>query len=828
MALNADKFYAAIPNMYRSIQQQRAATFLLALAAAISCLSPLAQAQVPKAPGLGYVYPPVVRAGETTSVQFGGFDFTVDMQWFVHDAHVQLQTEGPPGDYHIPPPPYWIGPRASTSAPPIPREVRGQLTVDAAAPEGLIRWQVANANGASDTAVLFISHGPEILESRSRDFPQKLPTLPIGVSGRLSRLTEVDRYQIVPDRDGVVTVDLMARRLGADFHGVLEVQDTGGNMLTDFADTPGLDGGLAFSAVAGKSYTISVHDADFRGDRAYVYHLGITQTPRVICTIPAAGQRGASSSIEFFGFGIVTGKAVIESIRQDALFSTDASIESQQLALPTAIAPADVRVALSDVIEQASTVTEAVAAGGPQLITTPGAVTSLMRPGEVDHRFQWHAEKDEPWSISLQSRSLGSRMDVALEIRDPAGMRVADNDDLPGTTDAGLEFQTKAAGDYTVVVRNLSSSTQPSGSGTAMDIYRLQLRRMQPDFSLSVPQRVTLGLGGKLEIPVQVVRHGGFADAIRLSVEGLPEGVSVLGDGIIPADGKELKLTLESAADAAVTAKVIHIRGTAKLGDSEITRFALSSAGNNLSPRSSTETLIPHVLLAMTMPAPFDIQVIDRERQHDVHRGTTFLAELDIVRKEGFTGEIQLEMTAQQDRCRCGMRGGILTVPPGQTKVFYPCFMPEWLSTDLTRRIIVHGVAAIPDPKGNIRCVTKAGDARITMIMEGALLKLTSAASELTVTPGATFEIPFTVSRSAKLPLAVSVELIVPDEIHGLLRSEPLLLPPDQDHATLKVITEHNAALEGPWSFKVKATALQDNKWPVISEADVPAVFTGP
>jgi len=407
-------------------------------------------------------------------------------------------------------------------------------------------------------------------------------------------------------------------------------------------------------------------------------------------------------------------------------------------------------------------------------------------------------------------------------------MRVADNDDLPGTTDAGLEFQAKAAGDHTIVVRNLSSSTQSSGGGTAMDVYRLRLQRTEPDFSLSVPQRVTLGLGGKTEIPVQVVRHGGFANEIRLSVEGLPEGVSVQGDGIIPADGKELKLTLESAADAAVIAKVIHIRGTAKLGESEITQLALATAGGNLSPRSVSGSSIPDILLAMTMPAPFELQVVDRERQHVVHRGTTFLAELDIVRKEGFTGEIQLEMTAQQDRCRCGMRGGILTVPPGQTKVFYPCFMPEWLGTELTRRIIVHGVAVISDPKGNMRHVTKAGDARITMIMEGALLKLTAEASELTITPGATFEIPFTVSRSAKLPLAVSAELIVPDEIKSLLRFEPVSLSPDMDHATLKVITENDAALEGPWSFTVKATALQDDKWPVISETDVPVVFTGP
>ena len=809
--------------MAQSNRQRLARSFLLVAAVLLVGHLPAVHAQA-KAPGLGYVYPPVVRVGETTTVQFGGFDFTVDMQWFVHDKRVQLHADGPPGDYHLPPPPYWIGPRTGTTALPIPREVPGRLTVDAAVPEGMIRWQVANANGASDTAVVLISRGPEILESRSRDFPQRLPSLPIGVSGRLARLTEVDRYEIVAERDGIVTVDLMACRLGADINGVLQVHDVDGKLLADLADSLGLDGRVAFAAVAGKTYTISLHDADFRGDRAYVYHLAITQTPQVIGTIPAAGQRGVSNSVEFFGIGIASGAAVMESIRQDVAFSTDASLATQQLTLSTFLGQTEVQLSLSDVPEQASSATT----GMPQVMTVPGAVTGLMLPGEAERRYQWQVEKDEYWSIAVQSRALDSRMDVAVEVLDPEGNRVGDNDDLPGTTDAGLEFQAKAAGEHTIVIRNLSASTQRSACEVSMDVYRLQLQRTQPDFSLTVPQRATLGLGGTAEIPVQAIRHGGFAEVIRVSVDGLPEGVSVQGDAIIPAGGKDVKLKLESTTNAAVTAQMMKISGIAKVGDSEITHLALATAGGNLSPRNSTENLIPNVLLAMTMTAPFEIQVVDRERQHDMPRGTTFLAELDIVRNAGFTGEINLEMTAQQSRYRCGIRGGILPVTPEQTKAFYPCFMPEWLTTDLTRRIVVHGVAAIPDPKGNIRYVTKAGDARITMIMEGALLKLTSDASELTVIPGATFEIPVSISRSPKLPLPVSVELSVPDEIRGLLRSEPLTLAPDQDHGILNVSTESNITLKGPWMFTVTATALQDNKWPVISQTDVPVVFAVP
>ena len=203
-----------------------------------------------------------------SEIQLGGFDFTVDLEWFVHDDRVRLKAVGPPGEYQLVPPPYWIGLWTGTPAIPIPREVAARIEVDPRAPDGLVRFQVANANGSSSTALIYPSHGTEIVESRSRDLPQRLPSLPVAVSGRLSRLTEVDRYTLSTDRDGPVSIDLMARRLGSDFNGVIQVHDDAGQRIADWADTQGLDGGLMFVAKGGQPYTVSVHDVDFRGDRA--------------------------------------------------------------------------------------------------------------------------------------------------------------------------------------------------------------------------------------------------------------------------------------------------------------------------------------------------------------------------------------------------------------------------------------------------------------------------------------------------------------------------------------------------------------------------------
>ncbi len=781
----------------------------------------LRPAAAQKPPGLGYVFPPTLRAGESSTVALGGYDFTVDLQWFVHDERIQLQVNGLPGDYLIPPPPYWFGPRTSLPAMPIPREVAATISVPADQPDGLIRWQVANANGASETAVFYVGTGNEIVEKRSRDLPQELTTLPVAVSGRLSRLTEVDRYSLRAERDGLISVELMARRLGSDFNGVLQVHDSTKKKIADFVDTQGLDGSVTFFAKSGHTYTISLNDLDFRGDRAYVYRLAFATGPRVLGTLPAMVPRGASLEVEFLGPGLSssflrTGASEIETLKEFVTVTPDSTQTTQRHVLKTTAGDVTVELPISDL-------PETVRLGVDGTVTVPGAVTGrFVDPGET-HHYSFPVAMGEWWAIDMQSRSLNSDLDVALEILDSDGKLVHDNDDGPINSDPSLRFQATTTGTLTAAVRAISHA-----ESSANNIYRIQFGRLAHDYALTVPQQISLPLGGKAEFTVQASRIAGFDGEIRLTPELLPEGVSATGDWLIPSGKNEAKVSLEATKDAAVIAKLIRIAGKAMSQSNELIRTAMASSGAILNPRNADDRHIPQILLAMTMPAPIEVLVVDKERQRDVHRGTTYLAELELVRKDGFAGEIKLEMTAKQDRQRMGTLGPILTVPADQNRAWYPVFLPEWLPTDLTRRIIVHGVVAVPDPKGTIRYLTKPGNARITMIMEGALMKLTAGNVDAVAKTGSVVEIPVTVSRSPKLSLPVTVRLEVPWEAKDCLNAEPVILAADQDSAMLRIQTVNDSGLTGQWSLTLTATALQDEKWPVVSQTDVKVEFTSP
>lgn len=714
-----------------------------------------------KPPEAVYVFPPAVAAGTTTEVQFGGYDFTTDMEWFVHHPQVTCEVLGPPGPHHLPPPPFWTGPRASVGALPLPREVPGRLTVAADCPEGLVRWQVASANGASTTAMLYVSRGREVVESRFRDQPQDLGSLPVAVSGRLSRLTEVDRYLVTAAADGPVTVDVLARRLGANFQAIVEVHDQNGTRIAEAGDTLGQDLRLTFPARAQQQYTVSLRDADFRGDRTYVYRLALTT-------------------------------------------------EAPQAALPPGVTAEFATVDAGDRAGDAAL----------ELPSTPVLARGRFDDSGQSRRFTWMSNKDAFWSLQALSQGIGADVDVALVVLDPTGKQIAENDDLTGLTDAGVTFRAAAEGQYTAVVKSVSD---PAEGGDTR--FALVVAPQTPGFQLTVPQQIAVPLGGSFEVTVLVTRLAGFNGEIQVRPLGLPDGVATDGDWTIPAGKPNAKLKLTAAADARVVARAIQFEGTASIDDTPVSVIATAIAGGNMAPRTLAETLIDHSLLAIFMTPPFDLNLVDKTRQRDVHLGTTCRAEFIIHRHEGFDGPVLLEMAAKQARYRRGIHGPTITIPAGVSHAIYPSFMPEWLATDLTERMAVHGVVTVLDPHGVPRQLVKPADAQVTMILEGALLKISSSATEPELSPGESIDIPFELARSAKLPESATVELVVPEELEGLLTAEQVVLPYGENRGVLRVTAGMGSPLTGDWPITLRATALEEGEWPVRSQIELPLTF---
>ncbi len=747
------------------------------------------------------MHPAGGQAGQTVEVKLGGYDWTPDMQIFVHDPRIKLEIIGPPSPVIVPEPPYWFEAKGRGYAWSLPREFPARLTIPADVPLGLVRWQVANANGASPPGFIHVGSAPEIAEDASRKAPQVLASLPITVNGQIRKIEEIDRYEFTTPQAGPVTIELFAHQLVAlqtmQLHGMLQVRDAAGKVIVDLADTQGRDLVTTFAATAGGKYTISLHDLDFAGDRSYVYRLAITRGPRVLAAYPAAGKRGQTQKIDFVGIGIATGVAQVETLSKDVTFPADAAAASFQYKLetPHGIAP-PITLLLSDLAEQV----KPNGASEMPLAALPAAVTGAMEARFGSDTYLINLKKDEKWKITAESSSIGSPLDLELSILGPDGKQLATADDLPTSTDPLLLFAAPADGTYKIIVSDKSGQ-----SGSREANYRLVIEPQREDFTLTLPTQLSLPLGAPLKLPIPIARLSGLKEPVTIAITGLPAGVTAPPSLVIAADQSALPVDVTVVADAPASASLATVTLTANVGGRVITRDA-------------------KILLAVTMKPRVKITPEGLDDVRKVHRGSTFLAPLFIERLEGYQGEVVLEMTAKQQRHRQGLGSDEFTVPPSATKVEYPIFVPEWLETTKSSRMILNGRVQVADPKGNLRTLLQKMELRIGILPEGAFMKLAHAPGEYSAAVGSEITIPLQLSRAAELREEVKLELMRGDLPAGLATAEPMTLATNQTAGTFRIRLANDPRLTGEQSFKIRAIALKDGRWPVISETTVTVV----
>lgn len=767
---------------------------------ALLLLAPAAHALAQTPPEIAYVYPPGGAPGTTVDVLLGGFNWTPDMQLFVHDPRVTLQLAGPPGPVIVPYPPYWFGRKARDSDPPLPREFPAKLTIAAGTPPGLVRWQVANANGAAASGVLLVATEPEIRESAKHKLPQALPTLPVAVSGQLSRLEEIDRYTFTAARTGPITLDVWTRRLKTKMNPILEVRDPSGRLVADAADTAGNDLQLTFAAQQGVMYSVSLYDVDFRGYTAYVYRLVIHDGPQVVAAIPSAGKRGETRPVEFIGYGVATGAPQLESMTQNVTFPADPAIQSVLFQITTPHGKGlPYSLALSDRVE---TIEPPPGAAAARKLALPASLTGILEQKFGEDRFTLDGKKGETWQITARSACSGAPLDLSLALFGPDGKEVARADNMTNAIDTTLLFAVPADGAYQLAVTDVSGQ-----SGTRGAAYHLTVEIPLPDFTITIPEMLAVPLGGKIPLPVKVTRKGGFAEPIVLQLAGLPAGITLPADLTIAKDKSDLALELTCAADASVVAGVVSVRGTSTVGGQP----AMRAAGD--------------ILVAITMKPRAKLVPEGLDDVRKWPRGSTFPSPVFVERLEGFAGPVVLEQTAYQQRSRQGMTGPEVTVPPGVGKVDYPIYVPEWMETTKTSRFILNAVVQVPDPKGKVRYLLNKMELRLGILPVGAMLRLSHGAGELHVAPKEAFNVPLVLTRTAELTGDVVIELKLSEEITGQLTAAPLTIPAKETEATLHITPAATATLRGEHELTIRATVLHQGKLPTISETTVIVMF---
>jgi len=378
-------------------------------------------------------------------------------------------------------------------------------------------------------------------------------------------------------------------------------------------------------------HRVIVHDRLFRGGDAYAYRLSIGAGPWVDYVLPPVATLDQVTRLTIFGRGLPYGSPASQGLQSMPLDlrlgASDPRIGPRSAATPAELAvdtfefPLDLGVhSAGGVVTMPVPASNPVRIGvttlpvvleaeanntpeSPMKVTVPVEVTGQFWPrGDVDC-FAFDAKKGEVFWLEVFSQRLGLptdpqilvqrlvRTDKATNLTDV--LELADGDANPGgpefnltTRDPVGRLEIKEDGTYCVQLRDLFSTAAASPA----NVYRLALRREQPDFRLaalpvsggvvagdkkqSVVASTVLRRGETVPVRIIALRRDGFNGEISITASDLPPGVSA-APARMPAGQNVATLLLTAATNAAGFAGPIRFTGRAPVGDREVVRHAV-------------------------------------------------------------------------------------------------------------------------------------------------------------------------------------------------------------------------------------------------------------
>lgn len=747
------------------------------------------------APVASYVFPAGGQRGKTVSIHVGGLN--------LHQS-CSLEMSGPgvtASDKLTRTKTVWFeGPRIlmpdSQRKEDYPKDMRGEVKIDANAMLGVRHWRVWTSQGVTASRKFIIGDLPEIVEHEIDGDPIPVAVqMPLTINGRIFPREDVDVWTIDVKKGQTITCEVNATRLGSPLDARLEVRDPHGKRIAEKDDGIGTDTLLHFTASISGKHQIRIHDVTFQGSQSHVYRLTLTSGPYVERVYPLGGRRGSNVQLELSGQNVpgITKLSIPKDASQD--YSSFVKVNG-----------ANTNSFFLDVDE----LPEHLESPNKRTVTLPAILNGrIEKPGEVD-QWKFTAKKGEKWHFDLQAAQLGSPLNGRIVIVDPDGKQVT-KPGKPGS-DPEVTFSAKADGTYTIGIDDHFPT-----EGSKAHAYRLKITQPPaPDFRLTFPEdALTLERGSSAKLKINVERLSGFSDAIELKIPALPKGVTVKGT-TIPAKKTTANLTFHAEENVEIQIARLRIEGAAKINDKDVTRIAST-------PTLRGESALNTLFLAITIPTPF--KIVGDYVVRLVPRGTVYKRHYRIERN-GYQGELKILLADRQIRHLQGVTGPVITLPADKSEFDYPLHLPTWMELGRTCRACVMAVGVVKDEAGNEHVVnttvSNAND-QIILVAEPGPLSIEVDQKSIRVVPGTSVKVPVRLKRQRSLKGAAKVELITASHVQGI-SAKPLMLEEDKGTFVLHFAKELPCELNFP--LVLRATVMRDGL-PVIAETKLELVETG-
>ncbi len=423
----------------------------------------------------------------------------------------------------------------------------------------------------------------------------------------------------------------------------------------------------------------------------------------------------------------------------------------------------------------------------PVDVALPVTINGRIFPREDVDIWAFDARKGQRIRAEVCAAKLGSPLDSHLEVYDPHGRKIAENDDGP---QQAPKTTPQAAADAPDFELQLKANPTPRG-GVSADV-------------------LTLPRGGQANLHIVAQRQGGFTGPIALRIAGLPAGVTA-SNTILAAGQTAADITFTTTAFAAIGTTHLNIQGSATIGGRTVTRTATMPG----------EPALDSVLLAVALRPPF--KIVGTYDLRLAPRGSIFRRRYKIERN-GFTGPLEVRLADRQARHLQGVTGPTILVPPDANEFEYPVRLPPWMETGRTSRACVMAVGVVREGEHEytVGYSSEQQNEQIIAVVETGRLGLDIDRQSVAAAPGGQATIEVRVSRGKGLTGPVRLELIQPNHMRGV-NAEPVVVPADQSRTAFTL--RFASGPLGPFNMPVVLRAtLPGAAGPVVAETKLEIV----
>lgn len=696
------------------------------------------------------------------------------------------------------------------------------VSVDARTPPGIYDLRVVTDHGLTAPRAFMIGNREEKMEGDGNDtFASPTPVeLNSVVNGKIEKPGDVDCFRFAAKAGQRVVIECWAERIDSQLRGVIEVFNAQGQRLAVSRGYTGLDPLVDFRVPVDGDYDVRLFDLSYLGSTAHFYRLDFDTLARPEFTLPCVVQRGQTTRVKLFGRNLlpyqsssstdfdvidvdVTPPSEIEPVvplpRRPSHITSDVfAYHHPHGHIPVAIGVTDAPV-LENRTGRA-TVDQALE------LPVPCEVSAQIAGVQDQHWYAINAKRGEVFWLEGLGERIGSPVDLEVSVLSSNGerelARFSDQwNNLGGYrfstahTDPGGRWVAPADGRYLVLVRNLIGGMEHD----QRRIYRLSVRREEPDFQLAVVSRRTdqpaawnVPRGGREFVEVLALRSRGLIGPIRVSAEGLPAGFDCPAIWI-GTDHDRAPLVITATRDVATFAGAVNVVGRAERPDANITHRAHSGAmvwpGKPLPSGRMTQ----EIPLATSLEAPFLLTATPKVTSLDQHSVVDMEVSLETL-SNGPTAPVRLSGVGLPQ----GVQIERVTLSPETSKgwmsVFFPATLPPGPYTFAIQAEVDAMVAVNPKAKPAKTSLSVVSNPITIEVKPARIVLDLDPATPTKIARGKIIQLKFTADRANGFLGKVHAELVAPGGVVGL-RARGVTLTGQTDSGSLQVIATDNAPL---------------------------------